>query len=100
MGGLDEGAQGLVPAAATAATTPEKMSRQFGGQDVMAELVKANEKMSAEFAYIPGFSAVGPKMGEAAAAAGSGSGKVADIFTAAQEASVAALKDAGLPVAE
>lgn len=96
----DLASQGLVPAAATAATTPEKMSRQFGGQDVMAELVKANEKMSAEFAYIPGFSAVGPKMSEAAAAAGSGSGKVADIFTAAQEASVAALKDAGLPVAE
>lgn len=95
----DLASQGLVPAATATASTPEKMSRQFGGQDVMAELVKANENMAA-VNYIPGFSAVGPKMAEAAAAAGSGSGQVADVFAAAQEASVAALKDAGLPVAE
>lgn len=95
----DLASQGLVPAAATAASTPEKMSRQFGGQDVMAELVTANENMAA-VSYIPGFSAVGPKMAEAAAAAGAGTGKVADVFAAAQEASVAALQDAGLPVAE
>lgn len=96
----DLASQGLVPAATKVAATPEKMKRQFGGQDVMSELVKANQNMSADFAYIPGFSAVGPKMAEAAAAAGSGSGKVADVFTAASEASIAALKDAGLPVAQ
>ena len=96
----DLASQGLVPAAAEAASTPEKWSKQFGGQDVMAELVTANENLNADFAYIPGFSAVGPKMTEAAAAAASGSGKVADVFTAAQDASIAALKDAGLPVSE
>lgn len=96
----DLASQGLVPAATEAATTPEKWSKQFGGQDVMAELVTANENLNEEFVYIPGFSAVGPKMTEAAAAAASGNGKVADVFTAAQEASVAALKDAGLPVSE
>ncbi|MEO7589278.1 MAG: ABC transporter substrate-binding protein [Arachnia sp.] len=96
----DLATQGLVPAAAKAAATPEKWSRQFGGQDVMAELVTANNNLNADFTYIPGFSAVGPKMKETAAAAASGSGKVADIFTAAQDASIAALKDAGLPVSE
>ncbi len=96
----DLASQGLVPAAAEAATTPEKWSKQFGGQDVMAELVTANENLSPDFSYIPGFSAVGPKMKETAANAASGSAKVADIFTAAQEASIASLKDAGLPVSE
>lgn len=92
--------QGLVPAATAAASTPEKMSRQFGGQDVMAELVTANERMSTDFGYIPGFPAVGGEMQTAAAAAANGSGKVADIFEAAQAASIAALEDAGLPVAQ
>lgn len=92
--------QGLVPAATAPASTPEKMSRQFGGQDVMAELVTANERMSTDFGYIPGFPAVGGEMQTAAAAAANGSGKVADIFEAAQAASIAALEDAGLPVAQ
>ncbi|WP_139650752.1 extracellular solute-binding protein [Tessaracoccus massiliensis] len=92
--------QGLVPAATAAAKTPEKMSRQFGGQDVMAELVKANERMSTDFGYIPGFPAVGAEMNKVAAAVANGSGKVADIFEAAQTASIAALEDAGLPVAQ
>ena len=96
----DLASQGLVPAATAVAKMPEKMQRQFGGQDVMAELKTANERMSAEWSYIPGFSSVGPKMVEAASAAGAGSGKVADVFTVAKEASVASLKDAGLPVAE
>lgn len=96
----DLASQGLVPAATEAADNPEKWLKQFGDQDVMAELVTANENLNADFAYIPGFSAVGPKMKETAAAAASGSGKVADVFTAAQDASVAALKDAGLPVSE
>lgn len=92
--------QGLVPAASIAAENPEKWLRQFGDQDVMAELVEANSRLNADFAYIPGFSAVGPRMNEAAAAAGSGSGTVADVFEVAQEASIAALNDQGLPVAD
>ena len=95
----DLASQGLVPAATKAAQNPEKWLRQFGNQDVMAELVTANTNLNPAFPYIPGWSAVGPQMNEAAAAAGTGKGKVADIFTAAQSASVAALKDAGLPVA-
>nr|WP_231979712.1 extracellular solute-binding protein [Tessaracoccus coleopterorum] len=95
----DLASQGLVPAATTAAKTSEKQLRQFGGQDVMSELVTANANTNA-VNYIPGFSAVGPKMNEAAAAAGSGTGKVADVFTAAAAASIAALEDAGLPVAK
>lgn len=96
----DLASQGLVPAATKAAANPEKWTKQFGGQDVMAELVKANANLNPNFAYIPGWSSVGPKMTEAAAAAAGGKGKVADVFTAAQAASIAALKDAGLPVAE
>ena len=95
----DLASQGLVPAALKPAQNSEKITRQFGGQDVMTELATANERMSNDFAFIPGFSAVGPKMAEAAAAAANGSGTVADVFTVAQEASIAALKDAGLPVA-
>lgn len=95
----DLASQGLVPAATKAASTPEKVSRQFGGQDVMAELVTANENTNA-VNYIPGFSAVGPKMNETAAAVGAGSAKVSDIFVAASDASIAALEDAGLPVAK
>lgn len=95
----DLASQGLVPAATKPAANPEKWTRQFGGQDVMAELVTANANLNPEFPYIPGWSAVGPKMNTAAADAAAGKGKVADIFTAAQAASIAALKDAGLPVA-
>lgn len=95
----DLASQGLVPAAVKAAANPEKWLRQFGDQDVMAELVTANANLNPEFPYIPGWSAVGPKMNAAAADAAAGKGKVADIFTAAQAASIAALKDAGLPVA-
>lgn len=81
-------------------TTPENISAFYGGQDVFAELATANANLSADFAYMPFFSAVGPSMVEAAAAAGSGSGTVADVFTAAQDASIKALTDGNLPVAE
>ena len=92
--------QGLVVAATTeAAKTPQKWADFFGGQDVMAEFATANSHMS-DFSYIPGFSAVGTAMKEAAAKAGDGSGKVADIFTAAQKTSVDTLKNLGLKVAE
>ncbi len=92
--------QGLVIAAKGEMTTPENISAFYGGQDVFAELATANANLSADFAYMPFFSAVGPSMVEAAAAAGSGSGTVADVFTAAQDASIKALTDGNLPVAE
>ena len=92
--------QGLVVAAKGEMTTPENISAFYGGQDVFAELATANANLSADFAYMPFFSAVGPSMVEAAAAAGSGSGTVADVFTAAQDASIKALTDGNLPVAE
>ena len=92
--------QGLVVAALGEVKTPEAIKTAFGGQDVYAELAKANETMNDKFAYIPGWSTVGDPVGVAAAAAVGGSGKVADIFTAAASASVKALKDAGLPVKE
>lgn len=96
----DLASQGLVPTAVEPAENPEKWTRQFGGQDVMAELAKANEALNSDFAYIPGFSAVGAEMNTVAAAAASGSGTVADVFAAAQATSIATLEDAGLPVAE
>lgn len=96
----DLATQGLVPAAKDSVTTPAKMSKQFGGQDVMAELAKANDKLPTDFGYIPGFAVVGAKMNEKAADAASGKAKVVDIFSTAQDTSVKALKDAGLPVKE
>lgn len=92
--------QGLVVAAKGTMKTPAAVSSFYGGQDVFAELEKANQAMSPDFPYIPGFGAIGTDVGAAAANAASGTGKVADIFQAAQSASVKALKDAGLPVAE
>lgn len=91
--------QGLVVAAKGAMTTPEPVKAFYGGQDVFAELAKANEALNPNFPYIPTFPAIGADMAQAADRAGKGEGKVADIFTAAQQASVASLKDAGLPVA-
>lgn len=92
--------QGLVVAAKGTMQTPEAISAFYGGQDVFAVLADANANLSASFAYMPYFSAVGPQMAEAAAAAGAGTGTVADVFTAAQEASVKALTDGNLPVAQ
>lgn len=96
----DLASQGLVPTAVEAAANPEKWTRQFGGQDVMAELVEANSRLNADFSYIPGFSTLGPAMSGKAAEVVAGSAEVADIFTAAQETAVKTLTDAGLPVAE
>lgn len=92
--------QGLVVAATTeAAETPADWAEFFGGQDVMAEFATANENMG-DFTYIPGFSAVGAAMKEAAAAAADGSGTVADVFSTAQTTSVDTLKNLGLTVSE
>ncbi len=79
--------------------TPEKMLRQFGGQDVLAELGTATENLNPDFPYAPGFSTLS-KMNETAAAAVAGTASVADIFTTAQETAVASLEDLGLPVAK
>lgn len=91
--------QGLVVATTTAPMkTPESLSKFYGGQDVFAELGTANANLSKDFPYIPFFSTLGDPMKQAAAAAGAGTGKVADVFTAAQDTSVKALKDGGLSV--
>lgn len=96
----DLATQGLVVAAKGEVTTPEKIKRQFGGQDVFAELAKANESLNADFQYIPGFSAVGQAMVDTAANVIKDGGKIADIFVTAQTESVKALKNLNLPVAE
>lgn len=95
----DLATQGLVVAAKGEVVTSDKIKKQFGGQDVFAELAKANETL-ADFAFIPGFPAVADAMVETAGKVVKGEGKVADIFTTAQEASVKTLKDLNLPVAE
>ncbi len=95
----DLATQGLVVATKQAPKNPEKWLRQFGKQDVQSELAKAATAMNPDFVYAPGFSSVVTPMVEAATKAGAGSAKVADIFTAAQDASVKTLKAAGLPVA-
>lgn len=90
--------QGLVVAATTEdAKTPSKWSEFFSGQDIMAEFKTANANMG-DFNYIPGFSAVGTAMSEAAAKAVDGSGKVADIFSVAQTTSIEALENLNLTV--
>lgn len=92
--------QGLVMAASTeAAKTPDSWAEFYGGQDVMKEFATANADMPS-FNYMPGFSAVVAAMNEAGAKAADGSGKVADIFKAAQETSLTTLKNYGLPVAK
>lgn len=92
--------QGLLPAAKGSVSTPEKTLKQFGNQDVFKVLSEANGQLAPEWGYIPGFSAVGPRMNEKATEVAAGTAKVVDIFTVAKEVSVQSLKDAGLPVAE
>lgn len=95
----DLASQGLVVAAKGSVETPEKMLRQFGGQDVLAELATATENLNPDFPYAPGFSTLS-KMNETAAAAVAGTATVADIFTTAQDTAVTSLEDLGLPVAQ
>ena len=95
----DLASQGLVVAAKGEVETPEKMLRQFGCQDVLAELATATGDLNPDFPYAPGFSTLS-KMNETAAAAVAGTASVADIFTTAQDTAVSSLKDLGLPVAE
>ncbi|NLA30028.1 MAG: extracellular solute-binding protein [Propionibacterium sp.] len=91
--------QGLVVAAKGTQATPEALATFYGGQDVFAELGKANQALNPNFAYMPTWPALNDPMTKAAAVAGEGKGKVANIFEAAQTTSIQSLKDAGLPVA-
>jgi multiple sugar transport system substrate-binding protein len=95
----DLASQGLVVAANGTPTTSEKMLRQFGGQDVLAELATASGNLSPDFVYAPGFASL-TKMNETAAGVAGGSTTVADIFSTAQTTAVATLEDLGLPVSK
>lgn len=88
--------QGLVVAAKGKMTSPEKVSKFYGGQDVAAELTKANEAMNA-FTYIPGWSAVQANA-EIASKAVDGSGKVADLFKWNADTAKETLKNLNLKV--
>ncbi len=94
----DLASQGLVIAASQEVETPEKMERQFGGQDVMAEMTTATDNLSADFTYAPGFPSLGVMSQTADNIAGGGA-TVADVFETAQEAAVEGLTNLGLPVA-
>ncbi len=96
----DLATQGLVVAAKGDVKTPEDVAKFYGGQEVMKELAKANEIMNPDFGYIPTWPAVADPMSKGAAAAGSGTGKVAAIFEGAQNESLKSLKEAGMPVNE
>jgi multiple sugar transport system substrate-binding protein len=95
----DLASQGLVVAANGTPTTSEKMLRQFGGQDVLAELATASGNLSPDFVYAPGFASL-TKMNEVASGVAGGTATVADIFSTAQTTAVATLEDLGLPVSE
>lgn len=94
----DLATQGLVVAAEGTPKTPEKMARQFGGQDVLSELATATANLSPDFVYAPGFSTL-VSMTQTADNVGKGEATVASIFERAQTTAVDALKDLGLPVA-
>lgn len=93
----DLASQGLVVAANGTPASSEKMMRQFGGQDVLAELATASSNLNPDFAYAPGFASL-TKMNETASGVASGKATVADIFTTAQTTAVATLENLGLPV--
>lgn len=93
----DLGTQGLVVAAKGDAKTPEAVKTFFGGQDVMAEFVKANGNTNS-FSYIPGWSAVASKFTENADAVVKGDSKFADLFEKANADSKAALESLSLKV--
>lgn len=95
----DLASQGLVVAANGTPATSEKLLRQFGGQDVLAELATASANLNPDFVYAPGFASL-TKMNETAAGVGGGATQVADIFATAQTTAVATMEDLGLPVAK
>ncbi|MCU9969835.1 ABC transporter substrate-binding protein [Mobiluncus mulieris] len=87
--------QGLVVAAKGKMTTPEKVSKFYGGQDVAAELTKANETMN-PFTYIPSWSSVQQNAEQAQKAVDGG--KVADLFKWNADTAKEALKNLNLKV--
>ncbi|GAB3712603.1 ABC transporter substrate-binding protein [Nocardiopsis nanhaiensis] len=95
----DLATQGLVVAADSTPSTPEKMTRQFGGQDVLEELNTANDALTPDFVYAPGFSTLS-EINSTASHAGDGSVPVAEVFDTAQTTSVEALENLGLSVAD
>ncbi|GMA31260.1 extracellular solute-binding protein [Litorihabitans aurantiacus] len=94
----DLASQGLVVAATGTPATPEKMTRQFGGQDVLGELATANANLAPDFPYAPGFGSL-IAMNEQAAKVTSGA-TVASVFDVAQTTAVTSLTNLGLPVSE
>jgi len=95
----DLATQGLVVAGKGTPKTSEKMLRQFGDQDALAELATATENLNPDFPYAPGFSTLSA-MNETAASVVAADAQVEEIFTTAQNTAVKALTDLGLPVAE
>lgn len=92
--------QGLVTAAKGEAKTPETVKSFYGGQEVWAELGKANTSMVSDFNYMPGYSQVSEAMKTVAADAATGKAKVADVIKKAQDTSVSGLEEQKLPVAK
>ncbi|MDO5700490.1 MAG: extracellular solute-binding protein [Bowdeniella nasicola] len=93
--------QGLVVATNQGeGTTPDAWQKHFGGQDVYAELLKANENLNPNFPYAPTWPAVGTKMNEIGGEVKDGSATVMDIFEAAQSEALSSLKAAGVNVTE
>lgn len=91
--------QGLVVAAKGEITTPAYLKEFYSGQDIFAELTKANDS-AVPFNYVPGWGTVNSAMTEAAAGPVDGSGSVADIFRTAQATSESAVTDLNLSVAK
>lgn len=93
----DLGTQGLVVAAKGEAKTPEAVKTFFGGQDVMAEFMKANNNTN-KFAFIPGWSAVASSFTQNADAVAKGNMTVSELFEKANGDSKKALESLNLKV--
>lgn len=93
--------QGLVVASSKETPdTPEQMKAFYGGQDVMSELLQANNNMASNVLTIPGYSSVMPKINQAASDLIAGKLKAKDLLDVATTESKATLQNLGLEVAE
>lgn len=95
----DLATQGTITATTKTVATPEKIAKQFGGQDVMAEMRTASANLATNFTFAPGYSTM-RAMNQTAANVGVGKGKVMDIFATGQKTMVDTLKNLNLPVKE
>lgn len=95
----DLASQGTLTATTQVVETPEKFLRQFGGQNVFAEMQTASQNLAIDFQYAPGFSTLS-SMNQVADEVGAGERPAMDIFEQAQTQAVETLKNMGLPVAE